>query len=156
MSGERPAYVGVNGWHDSGCSDGLSNWRILWCDVVKRWLCRTQFIFGDTFFTLVLRGQLYRSHFVFLRDCHGRWLGSGLVNLSRLRLFSYSARDMEQSMGRPVVFRGGHDWKVMRGIGSPNHGLQQAAVESQGSYPRSPEPPYGDPVMLGGPWGPSA
>ena len=52
------------------------------------------------------------SHFVFLRDCHGRWLGSGLVNLSRLRLFSYSARDMEQSMGRPVGFRGGHDWKI--------------------------------------------
>ena len=54
------------------------------------------------------------SHFVFLRDCHGRWLGSGLVNLSRLRLFIYSSRDMEQSMGRPVVFRGGHDWKVSK------------------------------------------
>ena len=52
------------------------------------------------------------SHFVFLRDCHGRWLGSGLVNLSRFRLFICSARDMEQSMGRPVGFRGGHDWKI--------------------------------------------
>ena len=60
MSGERPAYVGVNGWHDSGRSDGLSNWRILWCDVAKRWTMQdtNDFFGGIRFFTLVLRGQL--------------------------------------------------------------------------------------------------
>ena len=58
--GERPAYVGVNGWHDPGRSDGLSNWRILLRDVVKRWTMQdtNDFFGGIRFFTLVLRGQL--------------------------------------------------------------------------------------------------
>ena len=46
--------------------------------------------------------------------------------LDRLRIFQ-------------LVFSRG----MMRGIGSPNHGHQQAAVESQGSYPRSRKPPKG-------------
>ena len=52
-----------------------------------------------------------RSHFVFLRDCHGRWFGSGLVNLSRFRLFIHLSCDMEQSMLRLVVFEVGTDCK---------------------------------------------
>ena len=35
--GERPAYVGVNGWHDPGRSDGLSKLENSMRDVVKRW-----------------------------------------------------------------------------------------------------------------------
>ena len=57
--GGRSAYVGVNGWHDPGRSDGLSNWRILLCDVVKRWTMQdtNDFFGGIRFFTLFLRGQ---------------------------------------------------------------------------------------------------
>ena len=77
MSGERPAYVGVNGWHDPGRSDGLSNWRILLRDGAKRWTMQDTNDFFRWYTILYARftWTVNCSHFVFLRDCHGRWLG---------------------------------------------------------------------------------
>ena len=56
--GGRPAYVGVNGWHDPGRSDGLSQCENSMRDVMERWAMQDTNYFRLDTIRAVLRGQL--------------------------------------------------------------------------------------------------